>query len=130
MHSLALTSTFESGEYARLLAIAYLTEFAVVPVSATLFLLERQGQELAWAGAWLLLTTAGPAAAGQDAPITAAIAALAAVTSSHGRLALPLAETNLPSDNLGLADGLPTRSYAGSRAVARRNNPTTLPLQR
>ena len=39
----------EAGEYARVLAVAYLAQFAVVPISATLFLLERQGQELAWA---------------------------------------------------------------------------------
>jgi O-antigen/teichoic acid export membrane protein len=69
----------EAGEYARVLAVAYLAQFAVVPVSATLFLLERQGQELAWAAARLLLTTAGPVVCGLvDAPITAAIAALAA----------------------------------------------------
>ena len=69
----------EAGEFARVLAVAYLVQFAVVPISATLFLLERQGQELAWAAARLLLTSAGPAVCGLlGAPITVAIAALAA----------------------------------------------------
>jgi O-antigen/teichoic acid export membrane protein len=69
----------EAGEYARVLAVAYLAQFAVVPISATLFILERQGQELVWAGARLLLTTGGPAVCGfLGAPITAAMVALAA----------------------------------------------------
>jgi hypothetical protein len=61
------------------LAVAYLAQFAVVPVSATLFLLERQGQEFGWSTIRLILTTGGPAICGLlGAPITAAIVALAA----------------------------------------------------
>lgn len=68
----------EAGQYARLLAVAYLAQFAVVPVSATLFLLERQGQEWAWATVRLGLTFVGPAVCGiAGASITAAITALA-----------------------------------------------------
>ena len=40
----------EAGNYARILALAYLLQFAVNPISGTLQLLERQGQSLAWAG--------------------------------------------------------------------------------
>jgi O-antigen/teichoic acid export membrane protein len=69
----------EAGEYARLLALAYLGQFAVMPVSPTLFLLERQHQELAWAVFRLLLTGGGPLAFGlAGAPVWVAIAALAA----------------------------------------------------
>lgn len=69
----------EAGTFARVLALAYLAQFAIVPVSATLFLLERQGQELIWAAVRLLLTTVGPAACGlAGAPIVVAVAALAA----------------------------------------------------
>lgn len=69
----------EAGTYARLLALAYLAQFAVAPVSATLFLLERQGRELAWVVFRLVLTAGGPLACGlTGAPVTAAIAALAA----------------------------------------------------
>jgi O-antigen/teichoic acid export membrane protein len=69
----------EAGEYARLLALAYLGQFAVTPVSATLFLLERQDQELAWVAGRLLLTAGGPLACGlAGAPVWVAIAALAA----------------------------------------------------
>jgi O-antigen/teichoic acid export membrane protein len=68
----------EAGEYARLLAVAYLAQFAVSPVSSTLFLLERQGQELAWVTLRLALTAGGPAICGLvGAPITTAIAVLA-----------------------------------------------------
>jgi O-antigen/teichoic acid export membrane protein len=67
----------EAGDYARVLALAYLVQFAVNPISATLQLLERQGQSLAWAGVRLLLTTSGPLACGLlGAPILLAIAAL------------------------------------------------------
>lgn len=67
----------EAGEYARFLALAYLAQFTVTPVSATLFLLERQGQELAWGIARLLLTAGGPVVCGLlGAPISVAIVAL------------------------------------------------------
>jgi O-antigen/teichoic acid export membrane protein len=69
----------EAGEYARLLAPAYLAQFAIVPVSATLFILERQGRELGWTILRLVLTTAGPAACGlAGAPVGVAIAVLSA----------------------------------------------------
>jgi len=68
----------EAGEYARLMALAYLAQFAVMPVSATLFLLERQGQELAWVVFRLLLTVGGPLVCGLTGrPVSLAIAALA-----------------------------------------------------
>jgi O-antigen/teichoic acid export membrane protein len=69
----------EAGEYARLLALAYLAQFAVVPVSATLFLVERQGHELAWVVVRLLLTTGVPLACGLTGmSVFAAVAGLAA----------------------------------------------------
>jgi len=50
----------------------------VAPVSATLFLLEHQDRELAWASVRLLLTAGGPAVCGLiGAPIGTAIFALA-----------------------------------------------------
>ena len=68
----------EAGEYARYLALAYLAQFAVTPVSSMLFLLERQGQELAWGGTRLLLTAGGVAVCGfSGAPIGMAIGTLA-----------------------------------------------------
>jgi O-antigen/teichoic acid export membrane protein len=68
----------EAGEFARLLAVAHLAQFAVVPVSPTLFLLERQGRELGWVAVRLLLTAGGPAACGLvGAPIGTAVLALA-----------------------------------------------------
>ena len=69
----------ESGEYARYLAVAYLAQFAVTPISSTLFLLERQGQELGWGVVRLLLTAGGPLVCGLvGAPIQTAIIVLAA----------------------------------------------------
>ncbi len=69
----------EAGEYARLLAPAYLAQFAIVPVSATLFILERQGRELGWTLLRLILTIAGPIACGlAGAPVGVAIAVLSA----------------------------------------------------
>jgi O-antigen/teichoic acid export membrane protein len=69
----------EAGEYARLLAPAYLGQFAIVPVSATLFILERQGRELGWTALRLMLTTAGPVACGlAGAPVGVAVAVLSA----------------------------------------------------
>ena len=69
----------EAGEYARYLAVAYLAQFAVTPVSSTLFLLERQGRELAWGCVRLLLTAGGTAVCGLlGAPVQVAIVALAA----------------------------------------------------
>ncbi len=68
----------EAGDYARVLAFAYLAQFTVNPVSGVLQLLERQGQSLAWAGGRLLLTASGPAVCGlMGAPVLHAIVALA-----------------------------------------------------
>ncbi len=67
----------EAGEYARILAVMYLAQLAVNPVSGMLQLLGRQGQSLAWAGVRLLVTAGGPAVCGlMGAPILVAIVAL------------------------------------------------------
>jgi O-antigen/teichoic acid export membrane protein len=80
----------DSGRFAQLLAIAYLAEFAVTPISQTLFLLERQGVQLAWDSTRLLLTTGGPVLCGVlGASITTAVAVLAAAhVASYGMLYL------------------------------------------
>jgi O-antigen/teichoic acid export membrane protein len=68
----------EAGVYAQLLAVPYLLQFAVNPVSGVLLYLERQGQMLGWSGVRLVLTAGGPAVcAVAGAPITVAIATLA-----------------------------------------------------
>jgi O-antigen/teichoic acid export membrane protein len=68
----------EAGDYARLLAVAYLAQFVVTPVASTLFLLERQGQQLGWAVVRLTLTAGGPIVCGAlHAPIKMAIIGLA-----------------------------------------------------
>jgi O-antigen/teichoic acid export membrane protein len=68
----------EAGEYARYLAVAYLAQFAVTPVSSTLFLLERQGRELVWGCLRLLLTAGGVAACGLlGEPVQIAVIVLA-----------------------------------------------------
>jgi O-antigen/teichoic acid export membrane protein len=67
----------EAGEYARILAFAYLAQFAVNPVSGVLALLERQELSLAWSAARLVLTAGGPAVCGLlGAPVLYAIVAL------------------------------------------------------
>jgi O-antigen/teichoic acid export membrane protein len=69
----------DSGRFAQLLAIAYLAEFAVTPISQTLFILERQGVQLAWDSTRLLLTAGGPLLCGLlGAPVLTAVALLAA----------------------------------------------------
>jgi O-antigen/teichoic acid export membrane protein len=68
----------ESGRFAQLLALAYLAEFAVTPISQTLFILERQGVQLFWDVTRLLLTAGGPIVCGLlGAPIVVAVAVLA-----------------------------------------------------
>ncbi len=68
----------EAGEYARFLAVAYLAQFAVTPVSSTLFLLERQGHELVWGCLRLLLTAGGTAVCGLlGEPVQVAVIVLA-----------------------------------------------------
>ena len=68
----------EAGEYARFLAVAYLAQFAVTPVSSTLFLLERQGQELVWGCLRLVLTAGGTAVCGLlGEPVQVAVIVLA-----------------------------------------------------
>jgi O-antigen/teichoic acid export membrane protein len=68
----------EAGEYARFLAVAYLAQFAVTPVSSTLFLLERQGHELVWGCIRFVLTAGGMAACGLlGVPVLTAVIVLA-----------------------------------------------------
>jgi O-antigen/teichoic acid export membrane protein len=68
----------EAGEYARILAVAYLAQFVAAPIASTLFLLERQGLQLAWAATRLILTAGGPVTCGIfHAPVKMAIIALA-----------------------------------------------------
>lgn len=50
----------DSGHFAQLLAIVYLAEFAVTPISQVLWLLERQDIQLAWDAGRLVLTAGGP----------------------------------------------------------------------
>lgn len=67
----------EAGKFAQLLAVAYLAGFAVIPISDTLFLLERQGRQLIWASTRLILTIGAPAMCGViGASITTAVAVL------------------------------------------------------
>lgn len=67
----------EAGDYARLLAVAYLAQFVVTPVGSTLALLERQGQQLGWAALRLTLTAGCPLVCGiVHAPIKTAIIGL------------------------------------------------------
>jgi O-antigen/teichoic acid export membrane protein len=71
------TGWTEAGVYAQLLALPYLLQFAVNPVSGVLLYLERQGQMLAWSGVRLVLTAGGPVTCALvGLPITTAIAAL------------------------------------------------------
>jgi O-antigen/teichoic acid export membrane protein len=68
----------EAGEYARFLAVAYLAQFAVTPVSSTLFLLERQGHELVWGCIRFALTAGGMAVCGfLGTPVLVAVIVLA-----------------------------------------------------
>lgn len=68
----------QAGHFAQLLALAYLAEFAVTPISQTLFILERQGVQLFWDVTRLLLTAGGALACGVlGAPIDVAVAVLA-----------------------------------------------------
>lgn len=68
----------EAGEYARVLAVMYLAQLAVNPVSGLLQLLGRQGQSLAWAGMRLVATGSGPLVCGLvGAPVLVAIMTLA-----------------------------------------------------
>jgi O-antigen/teichoic acid export membrane protein len=78
----------ESGRFAQLLAVAYLAEFCIVPITQTLFLLEHQGLQLAWDSARLALTAGGAALCGVlGAPMTTAVALLAAThVTAYGTL--------------------------------------------
>jgi O-antigen/teichoic acid export membrane protein len=69
----------ESGRFAQLLAVAYLAEFAVVPISQTLWILKRQGVQLAWDATRFVVTVGGAALCGLlGASISVAVAVLAA----------------------------------------------------
>jgi O-antigen/teichoic acid export membrane protein len=64
----------EAGEYARVLALAYMAQFVATPMASILFLLERQGQQLVWAAARVILTAGGAVVCGiLHAPIGTAI---------------------------------------------------------
>ena len=54
----------EAGQYARLLAVMFLAQFVVVPISLTLTVLEQQRLQLAWDAGRLLLVVGGIAAVG------------------------------------------------------------------
>lgn len=77
-----------SGQFAQILAIAYLAEFAVTPISQTLFILERQGVQLIWDASRLVLTAGGVGLCWVlGAPIITAVAVLAAAhVVSYGTL--------------------------------------------
>lgn len=69
----------DAGFYAQLLALPYLLQFAVNPVSGVLLYLERQGHSLAWSCARLVLTGGGVATCSLlGASMGAAVATLAA----------------------------------------------------
>lgn len=69
----------EAGRFAQLLAVAYLGEFVMVPVSNMLWLLERQDLQLAWDVTRLVLTAGGAAVCGlAGASMTVAVTTLAA----------------------------------------------------
>jgi O-antigen/teichoic acid export membrane protein len=68
----------EAGVYAQLLALPYLLQFAVNPISGVLLYLERQGQLLGWSGFRLVLTAGGPAVCAiVGMPVVGAVAILA-----------------------------------------------------
>lgn len=50
----------EAGRYAQILALGFLAQLAVSPVSQTLLVLERQGTQLAWDTARLVLAMGAP----------------------------------------------------------------------
>jgi O-antigen/teichoic acid export membrane protein len=50
-----------AGEYGQILAIGFLTQLVVSPISQTLLVLERQGTQLAWDAFRLCATVGGPA---------------------------------------------------------------------
>ena len=67
----------EAGRYAQILALSYLAQFAVIPVSSILALTERQGQQLGWSVLRLLLTAGGLAVCGViEASVITAITVL------------------------------------------------------
>lgn len=68
----------DAGRFAQLLAVVYLAEFAVTPISQVLWLLERQDLQLIWDAGRLVLTAGGPiVCAIVGAPIFTAVACLA-----------------------------------------------------
>lgn len=66
----------EAGVYARLLAVGFLAQFVVSPISQTLAVLERQGTQLLWDVARFVLTVGAPLAAvalGASPTVTVAV---------------------------------------------------------
>jgi O-antigen/teichoic acid export membrane protein len=69
----------EAGRFAQILAVGYLAEFAIVPITQVLWLLERQGLQLAWDATRLVLTAGGVALCGVlGTSMTVAVTVLAA----------------------------------------------------
>lgn len=67
----------EAGTYARWLAVGYLAQLVVSPVSQTLLILEQQGYQLAWDVSRLIITVGGPLIAAMlGAPAIVAVAVL------------------------------------------------------
>ena len=115
----------ESGEYARYLAVAYLAQFVVTPISSTLFLLERQGQELGWGVARLLATAGGPLLCGLlGAPIQLAVIVLAvAHTLSYAVLYGLCVRAADRADQLGQATAPATTEVEEPGGPPDRNRP-------
>lgn len=68
----------DAGHFAQLMAIVYLAEFAVTPISHVLRLLERQDLQVAWDAGRLALTVGGPLVCSLvGAPMVTAVACLA-----------------------------------------------------
>ena len=66
----------EAGEYGRLLAVGFLAQFVVSPISQTLLVLERQGTQLLWDVGRVALTVGAPLCAarlGADADVAIAL---------------------------------------------------------
>jgi O-antigen/teichoic acid export membrane protein len=69
----------QAGEFARILALGYVAQLAVSPISQTLLILEKQGTQLAWDALRMIVTVGGPlVAAIAGATPTQAILVLAA----------------------------------------------------
>lgn len=69
----------QAGVFAQILALAYAAQLIVSPISQTLLILERQGEQLAWDAFRMVVTVGGPlVAAALGASPTQAVLVLAA----------------------------------------------------